>query len=155
MDREDLADRLAAVERSLTEGDVDHSPVADDAAVVARLDELEDRAAALDERLAEVESAVQALRGYVGGVESVNEDVERRANAAVARVERLEDRLDGRPERAAEPGTSEPGTSEPDAADRVAAAARETDGGFTGGSSGSEETDPDRGLPARLRDVLS
>ena len=39
-------------------------------------------------------SATQALRGYVGSIRAVNEDVEQRADAALATVERLESRLD-------------------------------------------------------------
>ncbi|MFB6160012.1 MAG: hypothetical protein ABEJ61_02425 [Haloferacaceae archaeon] len=160
MDREDLADHLAAVERRLTDGETDPQPLADDAALVARLDDLEDHAADLEDRLAEVESAVQALRGYVGGVESVNEDVERRANAAVARVDRLEERLDRRAESA--PGsTSAPGVDETpdqgrDDAERVAMAARDA------GNDGEVTVDPDaptgdadRSLAGRLRDALS
>lgn len=150
MDREDFADRLAAVERRLTDGETDCRPLADDAALVARLDELEDHAADLDDRLAAVESAVQALRGYVGSVERVDEDVERRANAAVARVERLEERLDERfEEPAADAG---PGTVRDDAA-RAAAAARDADPGVA-----PEADDPagaDRSLAGRLRDALS
>jgi chromosome segregation ATPase len=150
MDREDLADRLAAVERRLTDGETDCRQLADDAALVARVDELEDRAEAVDERLAEVESAVQALRGYVGGIERVNEDVERRANAAVARVERLEEQLDGPPEERPE-STDDRG----DDAERAAAAARGVDVARTAAAVDPVESDADRSLTGRMLAALS
>jgi uncharacterized coiled-coil protein SlyX len=74
-DRESLERRLDAVERALSE---DES--------VDRTDEL----AELESRLAELEAAVKALRGYVGSVRSVNEDVERRADRALRKVQALE-----------------------------------------------------------------
>lgn len=151
MDREDLADRIAAVERRLTDGETDCRQLADDAALVARVDELEDRAEAVDERLAEVESAVQALRGYVGGVERVNEDVERRANAAVARVERLEERLDGSPEERPGPVDDDRG----DDAERAAAAARDGDMARTAEAVDPSESDADRSLTGRMLAALS
>jgi hypothetical protein len=90
VDRERLADRLAAVERRLTDAEPDGDGLGDIAAVEGRLSELETRADDLDERLGEVESGLQALRGYVGGVEAVDESVERRADAALAKAEELE-----------------------------------------------------------------
>lgn len=90
VDRERLADRLAAVERRLTDADPDEGGLADVAAVEGRLSELEARADDLDARLGEVESGLQALRGYVGGVDAVDEAVERRADAALAKAEELE-----------------------------------------------------------------
>jgi len=57
-----------------------------------RVDDLEDR-------LAELEAAVQALRGYAGSVRSVNEGVRERADAAAAAVEDIEDRLADHDER--------------------------------------------------------
>lgn len=90
VDRERLADRLAAVERRLTDADPDGGGLADVAAVEGRLSELEARADDLDARLGEVESGLQALRGYVGGVDAVDEAVERRADAALAKAEELE-----------------------------------------------------------------
>lgn len=90
VDRGRLADRLAAVERRLTDADPDAGGLADVAAVEGRLSELEARADDLDARLGEVESGLQALRGYVGGVDAVDEAVERRADAALAKAEELE-----------------------------------------------------------------
>ena len=92
-----LDDRLSALERSFgtatdqaeqnspdapTRGP-DGPPPADHPDLEARIDTLEDR-------LADLESGLQAVRGYVGNVEHVNQSVERRANAAIAAVERLE-----------------------------------------------------------------
>lgn len=105
MDREALAERLATVERAVTDGETsDGLPEA--AALEGRLEDLEATAATLEDRVAELEAATQALRGYVGGVDAVDRDVERRANAALAAVDRferrrestLEDRLDDVPE---------------------------------------------------------
>jgi vacuolar-type H+-ATPase subunit I/STV1 len=87
-----LDDRVDAVERAITDGHAaDGLP--DAARMERRLDDLEATVDELDDRLAELEAAVQALRGFAGGVRAVDEEVERRANAAVARVERLEAEL--------------------------------------------------------------
>ena len=91
-----LEERLAAVERALTDGD----PVADlsDAADrQARLDDLAGDLEALGERVDALEATVQSLHGYVGEIEHVNERVERRADAARAAVERLDDQARARP----------------------------------------------------------
>jgi uncharacterized coiled-coil protein SlyX len=85
-----LAARLAAVERALTDGD----PVADlsDAAELRReLDAQAEDLAAVTERVDALEATVQSLHGYVGEIAHVNERVERRADAARAAVERLDD----------------------------------------------------------------
>ncbi|MFC7213639.1 hypothetical protein ACFQO4_06025 [Saliphagus sp. GCM10025334] len=93
-DTERLERRLAGVERALLE---DERPF-DDIAEVAALDEdvtqFEARLEAHDRRIAEVEGSVQATSGFVDNVRHVNDDVERRANAALAAVDRLERRLD-------------------------------------------------------------
>lgn len=49
---------------------------------------------ALTDRVAELEAAVQAIRGYTGSVRAVNDRVEERADAALATVESLQDRVD-------------------------------------------------------------
>jgi len=87
-----LADRVAALERAVTDGHADDG-LPDAARTSARLDEVEERASALDDRVSELEATVQALRGFAGGVRAVDEAVERRANDAVARAERLETEL--------------------------------------------------------------
>ena len=52
--------------------------------------DLASRVDELDCRLTEVEAAVQALRGYVGGRRAAVANVGRRADAALAAVDRLE-----------------------------------------------------------------
>jgi hypothetical protein len=52
--------------------------------------DLRDRIETLESTVAELEAGLKAVRGYVGTVEHVNETVERRADAALAAVERLE-----------------------------------------------------------------
>ncbi|WP_323674839.1 hypothetical protein [Halorubellus sp. PRR65] len=49
--------------------------------------------AALADRVAELEAAVQALRGYAGSVRAVNDRVEERADAAVATAEDCRERV--------------------------------------------------------------
>ena len=89
-DPETLADRLDAVERALTDGETDLAAVEDAADVADRLDALEERIAAVERQVADLEAATQALRGYVGNVKAVNDEVERRADLALARGETLE-----------------------------------------------------------------
>lgn len=79
-----LEERLAAVERALTEGDGSAPDLsAPDRDVVERVETLE-------EDVAELEAAVQAVRGYVGSVKHVNDEVEQRADAAMAKAEAVE-----------------------------------------------------------------
>ncbi len=89
-----LEDRLAALERRLDpETGTDTSTTARSRAQSHPDDAdgtIEDRIADLEATVAELDGAVQALRGYVGNVNHVNQEVERRANAAIAAVERLE-----------------------------------------------------------------
>ncbi|MFB6219644.1 MAG: hypothetical protein ABEH77_10815 [Halobacteriaceae archaeon] len=86
-DRE-MEERLRAVERALTDGETAPAELEDAAAVRSALDEQAERTEALAERVADLEAAVEALRGYVGEVRAVNREVERRADAAAAAVER-------------------------------------------------------------------
>lgn len=90
---DDLHTRFEAVERAMSDGDSD-AP-ADGTATVERLDRLEDELVDLSDRVDEVAAATQALRGYAGNVQSVNKTVEKRADAALAAVEALEDRFEG------------------------------------------------------------
>lgn len=91
---DDLRERVEAVERALTDGDGELSALADGAAAAERVSALEDEVAALQDEVAELSTATQALRGYVGNVRSVNESVEDRADAAIASVESLADRVE-------------------------------------------------------------
>ncbi|MFC4407017.1 DUF7310 family coiled-coil domain-containing protein [Haloarchaeobius iranensis] len=103
-----LDDRLRAVERALDGSDDraasvtttpdETSTARQSAPAHARdgdqLDDLESRLDAAETATADLEGAVQALRGYAGKVRSVDERVEERADAALAAVETLEDRVD-------------------------------------------------------------
>ncbi|MFC7134147.1 MULTISPECIES: DUF7310 family coiled-coil domain-containing protein [Salinibaculum] len=84
---ESFEERLAAVERALTDTDGDRPDLATAAEVAERVDDLETDLAALTDRVAELEAATQALRGYVGNVRSVNEEVEQRADLALSKAE--------------------------------------------------------------------
>ena len=74
-DRDSLSRRLDAVERALSEEEP-----------LERSDRLDD----LETRVAELEAAVRAIRGYVGEVRAINEDVERRADRALRKAEAVE-----------------------------------------------------------------
>lgn len=121
---ENLDERLRAVERALTDGDHDLTEIQDAADHHARFEDLDERLAAVEDRLVNLEAAVQALRGYVGNVRAVNREVERRADAALAAVESLDetDAIDPAPiypppERPDAGGDTD-GTDEPDLLDR-------------------------------------
>jgi hypothetical protein len=98
-----LEERLAAVERALTDGEHDCEALAEGAATADRVSDLETDFEELTDRVAELEAATQALRGYVGNVRSVNEEVEQRADRALEaatearRAAESVDRTDGRP----------------------------------------------------------
>lgn len=94
---DDLRERVEAVERAITDGDGDLTALAEGAASAERIDALETTVDALQDDVAELEAATQALRGYVGSIRSVNESVEERADAAIAAVDALEDRLPSEP----------------------------------------------------------
>lgn len=106
-----LAARLAAVERAVTDGE----PVEGSAAVAVRerLADVADDVETLTERVDALEATVQSLHGYVGEIEHVNERVERRADAARAAVERLDDQ---RPERGPSAQSTPPAEPEDHAA---------------------------------------
>ncbi|GAA0282869.1 DUF7310 family coiled-coil domain-containing protein [Halobacterium noricense] len=91
MSDDDLAERLRAVERVVTDADTAVSDLSDAAAVHDRLDSIEADLAELAERLDALDATVQSLHGYVGDLEAVNERVQRRADAAREAVERLEE----------------------------------------------------------------
>ncbi|MFC7231720.1 hypothetical protein ACFQMM_10450 [Saliphagus sp. GCM10025308] len=93
-DTERLERRLAGVERALLEDERPFDDLAEVAALGTDVAEFEDRLEAHDRRIAEVEGSVQATSGFVDNVRHVNDDVERRANVALAAVDRLERRDD-------------------------------------------------------------
>ncbi len=89
------ADRAATVTTTTDEPNTGHqSPPHHGEREDGRLDALESRLDDAETTLAQLEAAVQALRGYAGKVRSVDERVEERADAALAAVESLEDRVD-------------------------------------------------------------
>jgi len=88
MPEDPLEQRVAAVERALADGEAPARAASTDR------DDAEDRLAALEEDVAELEAAVQAVRGYVGGVKHVNDEVEQRADAALAKAEAVERTLE-------------------------------------------------------------
>jgi len=109
-DIDTLEERLTAVERALTDGESDFETLAEAGEVASRLETVERRLDDLEEQVSELDAATQALRGYVGNVRSVNRDVERRAETALAKVEEIESQYvapDGQSEPAATGGQSE------------------------------------------------
>lgn len=166
---DDIEDRLAAVERAVTGGDASVEELRETAAREAALADVREAVAELDDRVARLEAATRALRGYAGGVRAVDESVERRADLALARIERLEERLGAAsdvtdrgarspppeptapaPERAtADPdatadgggrGPLAPGASVPaDAADALAVAGGATDRSGADGRTGADD----------------
>lgn len=89
-----IEQRLAAVERTVTDGDHELNDIADLTELADDVDRLEQRLDSIEERVAELEGVHDALDGYVSNVRSVNEDVEQQAGAAYAAVDRLEERVD-------------------------------------------------------------
>jgi hypothetical protein len=161
-DRDPLAERVRAVERALVDdADADLAALGDAAALAARVDEVEARLDDLDERVAELEAATQAVRGYVGNVRHVNRSVAERADAALARVERLESELDeGRP-RDGYPGqppsrrTGQPPVVGASGSDADALPERLTEGAAAESTDAEdEEAAESRGLVAALRHWL-
>ena len=150
---DDMKERLDAVERALTGSDTDLPSLAADAELVDRVDAAEERLDAVEERIEELDAATQAVRGYVGSVRSVNEDVERRANAAVAGVEALEARVDdiegGESDRRA---TATPRTKGDPPYDAVGETTSR--GRVRGDESREGDAGDDRGVVDRLREAL-
>ena len=91
---DDVTERLAAVERALTDDDTAPADLSDPAAVESRLDALETRLDAFEERLADVEGDIAAVRGHVGAAERVDRETEQTAQRALATARELEARLD-------------------------------------------------------------
>lgn len=147
---EDLERRIAAVERAVEGTAADADP--DDT------EELESRVATLESRVDELDAAVQAVRGFLGGVSAVNEAVERRADAAVAAVERLESRLDGSEEvdTLDEGGDAfgERGKGDSfDDGEGLSVSFDETENETTNGEPDERDAPSEQGLRERLRDL--
>jgi len=136
---DELEARIEALERAVTEGDHDLSELAAEGETRERLATVEAEIEDLTERVAELEAATQALRGYVGNVRAVNRDIEQRADIALAKAESLESAV------AADHGA----TDGPDT-DRTGVSATDdatTDTRTWAGSSNGEQHDPtDRGV---------
>lgn len=113
-DDKSLAARLAAVERAVTDGEA--LDLSEAAAVQRQLDGVAADLETLTERVDALEATVQSLHGYVGEIEHVNERVERRADAARAAVERLDDQPTARPPARSTP-TAERGSHDDAAGD--------------------------------------
>lgn len=86
----DIDDRVRALERALTERDDPAGPIPDITDVNATANEFDDRVSALESRMADLTARQQAVEAYVDRIEHVNESIERRADAALAAVDRLE-----------------------------------------------------------------
>lgn len=134
-DPETLERRLEAVERAVATGDHGHETESPDATPD---EQLFGRLATLESRVEELDAGLQAVRGFLGGVDAVNERVETRAEAAVAAVERLEHRLD----------ESDIETEDPSRVDE------EAETKALSGDPGLGSPSPDRSLGDRLRDRL-
>jgi prefoldin subunit 5 len=102
-----LRERVDALERAVTDGDCDLTRLTDEAEAIERLEAVETQLDELEDSVAELEAATQALRGYVGNVRSVNRDVEQRADTALAKAREVENALDdsGDPHSTAGPGS--------------------------------------------------
>lgn len=105
--------RLSAVERAVAGGDDDRTDVATATDQNHRLEEIEERLDDIEDAIADLEAATQAVRGYVGNVRSVNRDVERRADAALAAVDRLEDQIRPNGSERGSPPVADHATDEP------------------------------------------
>ncbi|KOX93774.1 hypothetical protein AMS69_07595 [Haloarcula rubripromontorii] len=164
-DIETLAERLRAVERAVTDGTTEFPDVTELAELEKRVDTVEQRIDDIDERTTELEAATQALRGYMGNVRTVNEDIEQRADAALAATDRLEEQLND--------ALSSPSASSPQAAGSDQhrtgggqAAPRSSDGAhaapdtatdfsaITDSSNHDSDETPDTGVVGRIRALL-
>ncbi|WP_255150679.1 DUF7310 family coiled-coil domain-containing protein [Halorarius halobius] len=126
-----LDERLAAVERALTDGDVEPAALSDAATVERRLDAVERRQADLETRIADLEAAVDALRGRAGEDDHDHREAERTAERALATARETRKRFDDadRSERGhhgpTAPAPSEPRESDDEEADGLLAWMRE------------------------------
>lgn len=133
-DNQTLERRLAAVERAVSgsEREVPDETTAD-------RESLEHRLETLESRVDELDAALQAVRGFLGGIDAVNEAVEARADAAIAAVDRLERRLDVASEKSNHPELPD----RPDAGANAVVDEWSGDGGDGTASHGYDESGPE------------
>lgn len=142
---DELEARIEALERAVTEGEHDLSELATAGETRERVAAVEADVDDLADRVAQLEAATQALRGYVGNVRAVNNDIERRADAALAKAESLESALVGEPSRNGPPDAGE-GPPDSDGPARPADGHPRTDsGGRTRQGVGSTDGDGEHG----------
>src|SRR6056297_1500984 len=123
-DTDAVEERLRAVERAVADGDteIDGAPLGDPTGELAsRIDELESTTT-------ELESGLQAVRGYVGQVKSVDDEIEQRADAAAAAVDDVEERVAALERRLDGGDADATGAGEAGAADDEHAPSRATHG---------------------------
>lgn len=104
-DTDTLTARVRSLERALTDADADDVAFRD----TERLDELDARLTALENRLDSLDGDVQAVRGLAGELEHVNDAVERRADAALAAADRLDRRDSSRQDPPSRTGSTQTG----------------------------------------------
>lgn len=151
MSEDGLEARVAALERALTdgrEGNVDDLPSGAD--LEQDVDGLRQRVEELERRIDELDASLQAVRGYVGEVRRVNSEIERRADAALAAVERIEEQ--GSDDHGAVGRGDSPEPEPADIADRHDAEPADRDG-VGAWPPAEDEADPDDVL-SRVRDAL-
>jgi len=88
-----LMERIEALERTIADGEFDQE-LSEPVELQQRLSAVESQLETVDAQLDDLEAATQALRGYVGNIRAVNEDIEQRANTALAKAEAVEATLD-------------------------------------------------------------
>lgn len=84
-------DRLHAVERALTDSDRTPESLPEAAALAEQVAEFDERLEDLESRVEELDAGLRAVRGYVGNVRHVNREVERTAEAALAKARALDE----------------------------------------------------------------
>jgi chromosome segregation ATPase len=85
--------RLAAVERTVVDGEYDLDKISEAVEAAERIDAIDARLDEMEERIASLEGVAESLEGYVGNIQSVHSNVEQQADMAVASVDRLEQRI--------------------------------------------------------------
>ena len=150
---EELEARIEALERAVTEGDHDLSELAAEGETRERLAAVETELEDLTERVAELEAATQALRGYVGNVRAVNSDIEQRADAALAKAESLESAIVG--DQSDHPGRGGSNTSDGAGTARSGADSSSSESGapHTAGTTRAPDTDDTTAGRRRERSV--